>query len=164
MLATGPASHVPSRTQLPTPESQIVTSILGPRVVMFTLGFAVPMLAIVATLTLTHTLTNPGLPALWAWALYIGVSVVFGALAAVGFTYDLVREAVADERGLTIMTANRRARYEWDDVEPRARVFPRQVRFKAHDGTVFFLTTGMIEKINSLPFGPKWTPSGLGRW
>ncbi len=101
---------------------------------------------------------------LWFWPTAAVLCVAFGVLAAIGFSYDIVREAVVDEAGLDLRTANRHLHYGWNEVEPRARVFPRQVRFKAHDGAVFFLTNGMVERINALPFGPTGNVSALGRW
>lgn len=164
MLVAVSGGDAPSLDQAPPPESSIATSIIGPRVVMFSLGFATPLLAIILTLALVHLLASPESLPLWAWPLFVTVSAAFGILAAVGLTYDLARVAIVDEEGVTFITASRRARYDWDDVQPRARVFPWQVRFKARDGTVFFLTTDMVEEISKLPFGPAWTPSDLGRW
>lgn len=125
------------------------------------LGLGVPMAAMVASATASNAWNS--MP-LWLWPTAAVLCIAFGVLAAIGFTYDIVREAVVDDAGLVLRTANRQLRYEWDEIEPRARVFPRRVRFKAHDGTLFFLTTRMVERLNALPFGPTWNVSELGRW
>jgi hypothetical protein len=101
---------------------------------------------------------------LWYWPLAALVCVGFGALGGVGFTYDIVREVLANESGVVLCTSNRRLQYAWEDIEPRARVFLSQVRFKAHDGTVFFLTRSTVRQVRALPFGPNWNVEDLPRW
>jgi hypothetical protein len=101
---------------------------------------------------------------LWYWPLVALLCVGFGALAGVGFTYDIVREVLANESGVILRTSNGRLQYAWEDIDPRARVFLSQVRFKASDGTVFFLTQSTLRQVRALPFAPEWRVEALPSW
>jgi hypothetical protein len=127
-----------------------------PRAVLFLLGFSVPMGAAVLSVWVSSTTSHPVSIPPWAWLLYFVLSVGFGALAAIGFTYDIAYEVEIQDEGMLAHFASRELFYAWRDISPTAVVFPDKIRFRNLSGRPFFLRSQMVRDLLADPDVPGW--------
>lgn len=134
---------------------RIESSVLGPLVILFALGFAVPFLTAVVAILVDGRLHHIVFPP-WIWGLFGGLSVFFGMLAAVGFTYDIARRIEVQSDGIKIGFGSGSQFYPWREIHPDAAVFPDQIRFRSCTGLPFFIRPAALRILMEQPLVPKW--------
>jgi hypothetical protein len=156
MLGTKPDPMNDGAGKSTAASRKIRSPLFGPRLVLFVLGFAIPLSTGLIAVGLLDASSHPANLPQWAWPVYVTVSVVFGALASAGFTYDIASEIEVREDGMLARFGSREDYFAWRDIRPVAFVFPDKIRFRNSRGRPFFLRSRAFRELLGQQMAPSW--------